>query len=121
MKKIITEIFGFYRNPTDTRIENWSWSKNIKYLGYVFLIDLVCSLFIALLEWAFLDKDSSPVDTDMIVYRQNTLRYLLLGTIVFAPLLEEIIFRLPLRYNKFYALFINRKKWDFIFKFIYFL
>lgn len=57
----------------------------------------------------------------MIEYRHNTLKYLLITTFIIAPIAEEIVFRLPLRYNKFYALFISRKKWDVIFKFLVYL
>lgn len=50
-----------------------------------------------------------------------TLSNLFFLAVVTAPLLEELIFRYPLRYNQFFSRFISREKWNRIFPYLVYI
>lgn len=116
MKKFIQELFSFYRNPTDTRVKDLSIANNIRHLLYVLLIDILC--FIILLPGLHYLISNKIINEDIstIVYKENTLLYNLIIAGFIIPFAEEILFRLPLRYNKIYQLFITKNFWNIRFK-----
>jgi hypothetical protein len=65
-----------------------------------------------------INKIEPIVTNTRIIYEDNKLLPMFIAASLWAPLIEEVIFRLGLRYNKFYSVFINRKRWDFIFRFL---
>ncbi|MRI63118.1 CPBP family intramembrane metalloprotease [Ornithobacterium rhinotracheale] len=116
MKTIFFEIVEFIKNPTDQRIDHYSLAKNLQYLFIVLLIDILINLVFYEPLILLLDKVEPMVMEPRIIYSQNTFWVKLFLYSVFAPLSEEIIFRLWLKYRKFYHFFISRNKWDRIFK-----
>lgn len=121
MKKIIQEILTFYKNPKDTRSENLSIKNNIKYIFYTFVLNIIVSLPIILSLIYLVDYDSLPKDTERIDYNSNTIWLTTLSIVILVPLFEEIIFRLPIRYNKLYSFLFTRKTWTYIFKTLVYL
>lgn len=120
MKKYFTELFNFYKNPKDERIANYTLRKNIKYILFTFFVDL--SLFIILFPFLYylLKNNLIPEDFERIDYADNTFFKSLLIVAFLVPFVEEIIFRLPIRYNKLYAYFISTKVWNNLFKILVF-
>lgn len=118
MRKFITEVFDFIKNPKDQRIENWSIGKNVKYIIYVLALDLLINIVLFLPILFLLDAAESIISETRIDYSEMSLGYALLLVGLLVPIIEEIIFRLPLRYNKLFSYFISRNKWDRIFRFL---
>lgn len=116
MKKIFFEIVEFIKNPIDQEIGNYSLTKNLRYLFIVLLIDILINLVFFVPLILLLDKVEPMVTEPRIIYSQNTFWVKLFLYSVFAPLLEEIIFRSWLKYHKSYHFFISRNKWERIFK-----
>jgi|LakMenE01Jun11ns_1017448.scaffolds.fasta_scaffold9888485_1 hypothetical protein len=118
MKKIILEVLSFIKNPDDQRIENWSLKTNIKYIFYILFFEFILNMVVINAIIYVINKIEPIVTNTRIIYEDNKLLPMLIAASLWAPLIEEIIFRLGLRYNKFYSVFINRKRWDFIFRFL---
>lgn len=120
MKKYFIDLFRFYKNPKDERIDNYTLKKNIKYIIITFLLDL--SLFIILFPFLYyLSKNNLiPEDVERIDYADNTFYKSLIIVAFLVPAIEEIIFRLPMRYNKLYAYVIPVKVWNVLFKILVF-
>ena len=118
MKKIILEVFDFIKNPEDTRIENWSLKTNIKYIFYILFFEFILNLVVINSMLYVINKIEPIITNTRIIYEDNKLLPMLIAAALVAPLVEELIFRLVLRYNVFYSIFINRKRWDIIFRFL---
>lgn len=116
MKNYFIELYQFYKYPTDERIEGYSLKKNIKYILYTSLVDFIAFLLIFPLLYYLLKNNLVPEDYENIIYKDNQIVSAIIVISVLVPLIEEMIFRLPLRYNKFYKLFITRESWNYIFK-----
>ena len=121
MKTYFIELFNFYKNPKDVRIKNYTLIKNIKYILYTFLADLSLTLIFFPFLYLLSKNNLIPEDFERINYTDNTLLKSLMVIAVFVPLLEEIIFRFPIRYNKLYRYFISAKVWDFLFKILVYI
>ncbi|WP_175623206.1 CPBP family intramembrane glutamic endopeptidase [Chryseobacterium schmidteae] len=121
MKTYFIELFNFYKNPKDVRIKNYTLIKNIKYILYTFLADLSLTLIFFPFLYLLSKNNLIPEDFERINYTDNTLLKSLMVIAVFVPLLEEIIFRFPIRYNKLYRYFISAKLWDFLFKILVYI
>ena len=46
MKNILLEVYYFIKNPTDQRIENWTFKKNVKYILVILCFELVINALI---------------------------------------------------------------------------
>ncbi|WP_373747956.1 CPBP family intramembrane glutamic endopeptidase [Kaistella sp.] len=121
MKTYFIELFNFYKNPKDLRIKNYTLIKNIKYILYTFLADLSLTLIFFPFLYLLSKNNLIPEDFERINYTDNTLLKSLMVIAVFVPLLEEIIFRFPIRDNKLYRYFISAKVWDFLFKILVYI
>lgn len=120
MLKILLEVWDFIKNPKDERIQNWTLVKNIQYILILFLFELLLNFFVFIPIFSLLDYYELIVTDSRIDYEYNTLNSILFFGIVFAPLIEELIFRAGLRYNAFLKIFISQHKWQRWFKyFIY--
>jgi hypothetical protein len=118
MKKIILQLLSFIKNPEDQRIENWSLEINIKHIFYILFFEFIINFVIINSIIYVINKIEPIVTNTRIVYEDNKLLPMLIGAALYAPIIEEIIFRLGLRYNMFFSIFISRKRWDIIFKFL---
>lgn len=121
MKTYFIELFNFYKNPKDVRIKNYTLIKNLKYILYTFLADLSLTLIFFPFLYLLSKNNLIPEDFERINYTDNTLLKSLMVIAIFVPLLEEIIFRFPIRYNKLYRYFISAKVWDFLFKILVYI
>lgn len=118
MNKFIKEIISFYKNPQDIRSSDTSLKKNVQAILYIFFIDFIIFLPILLGLFYLSEHDILPIDSKLIDYSSNTIWAATLSIVILVPILEEIVFRLPLRYNWLYSKFISRKNWNIIFKFL---
>lgn len=116
MKNYLIDLYQFYKNPNDERIKDYSFNKNIKYILYTSLVDFAIFLLLFPFLHYLLENNLIPEDIEKISYKDNTIISSIIIIAVLVPLMEEIIFRLPLRYNRFYALLIPRKIWNYIFR-----
>lgn len=118
MKEIILNVLDFIKNPKDQRIENLTFRKNIKYILYILFFELIVYAIIYFPLIYFINKVEPILYETRIDYKSNSLTQTLIITAIVVPIFEEIIFRLALKYNKIFALFLNRSNWNFIFKFL---
>jgi len=118
MIEILRELFNFIKNPTDTRIENWSLQKNVKYFFAFLGFELIINLLIITPLWLLLNWVDPIITKLRIDYTKNTLLETLLVGIFLAPILEEYLFRYALRYNALFASIIKRNTWDKIFRYL---
>ncbi|WP_413534128.1 CPBP family intramembrane glutamic endopeptidase [Empedobacter brevis] len=118
MKIYLQQLIAFYKNPTDERIKDYSIKKNIVYIIYTFLLDFILCLPILLLMYVLELLNLSPKIIEKLDYRTETLPFIIIFSIFFVPILEEIIFRFPLRRNSLFAKFITEKQWKNIFRYL---
>jgi membrane protease YdiL (CAAX protease family) len=102
MKKILFEVFKFIKSPNDQRIENWTFKKNIKYITYILLFELLLNFVIFFPLFYLLDKVEPIISESRIDYEHNTLLHGIIGISILGPIIEEFIFRYILRYNKLF-------------------
>jgi membrane protease YdiL (CAAX protease family) len=121
MKDIILEVFNFIKNPKDERVENWTLQKNVNFIVCILAFELLINTLIYFPILYFLNKVEPIISDSRIDYGNNSLISMLLISAFFIPIFEELVFRLPLRYNKFFAVFINKSNWNKRFRFfVYF-
>lgn len=116
MKNYLIDLYQFYKDPNDKRIKDYSLNKNIIYILYTSLVDFAIFLLLFPFLHYLLENNLIPEDIEKISYKDNTIVSSIIIIAVLVPIMEEMIFRLPLRYNRFYALFMPRKIWNYIFK-----
>lgn len=116
MKNYLIDLYQFYKDPNDKRIKDYSLNKNIIYILYTCLVDFAIFLLLFPFLHYLLENNLIPEDIEKISYKDNTIVSSIIIIAVLVPIMEEMIFRLPLRYNRFYALFLPRKIWNYIFK-----
>lgn len=121
MKEILFEVFTFFKNPNDDRIENWTIKKNLKYLFVLLIFELVIFALIYFPLLYLLNETEPFLFETRIDYNNNTFLQTLLITAIVVPLTEEFIFRYLLRYNKLFSKLLNRNKWNFIFKYLVYI
>ena len=115
MKNYLIDLYQFYKNPNDERIKDYSLNKNIIYILYTSLVDFAIFLLLFPFLHYLLENNLIPEDIEKISYKDNTIVSSIIIIAVLVPIMEEMIFRLPLRYNRFYGLFLPRKIWNYIF------
>lgn len=121
MKKVILEVFNFIKNPNDERIENWSWRKNANYLFYILVFELSINFLVFFPILYILNIVDPIISETRIDYKENSLIYILIITAFLVPIVEELIFRLPLRHNKVFSILISKKKWNTIFRYLIYI
>lgn len=100
IKEEIIDLFRFLRKPKDAALRDAPTSKKWKLWTTTLLLELVFSTIIVVLL-ALLDSFVVPLDyTDSLL--EEHIIVVFLAMCVFAPLFEEFIFRLPLRYRNNY-------------------
>lgn len=121
MKEYIRELINFYKTPKDVQYLGITLLKNIKFILLTILLELVVFIIIFPFLFYISEQKILPEDFSKIEYKDNTLINTLIITAFVIPIIEELIFRFPLRYNKLYSFFIKRSIWDKIFKYIVYL
>ncbi|KOY86597.1 hypothetical protein AD998_10975 [bacterium 336/3] len=128
MRKVIndfwifsSEFLEFIKHPTDSRIINYNIKKNVKYIGYILIIELLISIIIIFPIISILEWIEPIIETKRINYKESTLIYAIVGGVIVAPIIEEITFRLILRYKLVIKKIIIRNTWDKIFKYLVYI
>jgi hypothetical protein len=100
-KSTVKNFIDYLRNPIDEKEDESTFGNKVRTLIYLFLFSLLAiylyGILLAVLEsihWI----DAGVNENSSIVYRYTYLKLILLGAVV-APVTEELIFRLPLRYK----------------------
>ena len=124
MKKLYYDIFRWIKNPDDIPMDV-DWKKKMKILGQIFILDILVGVIFIGVSY-FIDIYVMKINEDLIDI--NPL-ILLLFAVVVMPVLEEILFRFPLKYKRNYLirgldrLFGGRvkDKWDRSFKYFVYI
>jgi membrane protease YdiL (CAAX protease family) len=111
----IKEIIGFLKKPTDKRFDNQSFKNKAIYVGKFLLIDIIFNLVIILPLLNLIEMFEPLEEESTIFYSLSKFHISLLLIGLAIPILEELVFRLFLRYNKLFSKFISREKWNKIF------
>lgn len=121
MNKFIKEIISFYKNPQDIRSSDISFKSNIRAIINTIILDILISIPIIIALIFIMKSDLLPIDSEYIDYNSNTIWTTILSIVILVPLLEEITFRLPLRYNWLYSKLITRKTWGYFFRILVYI
>lgn len=102
MKHILKSLFSFLRNPKDEKDHNASFSSKVKVFGLLFCFEVLVMILLAGLI-NFLDSsglvDLSEHELGNMMEELPIILMLLMG-VVCVPFLEELIFRLFLKYER---------------------
>lgn len=112
LKNDAAGLWHFVRKPDDIRIHG-SAKNRFLLIFNLLLIELVLHFTIVfpidyLIENFITVQEAHPLSS-------FTLSDLFLLAVITAPLLEELLFRYPLRYHRLFSRFISREKWNRIF------
>lgn len=120
MKTLVKDIYEWLINPDETSLDLDSQSKMIITFKIVLLDILIAIPVIAIsffIHYYVIKLKEPLIDEGLLLF--------FTGAVIFAPIFEELIFRLPLKYNRNYlAKFVDRftngwiaKRWNSIFKY----
>lgn len=125
MKKLLINIFEWIKNPDEKRMD-LSLKEKLSLIGQILFLDVIISIpFLGLtylIHYYVVKLEEPLIDWNPLL--------LILIVVLFLPIVEEFIFRFPLRFERNYlARLINwttkgwlKNKWNTIFKyFLYFL
>src|SRR5690606_21786204 len=103
---MLHDLFNFLKNPQDSLDPNQSLRQKAKSFFLVLGIAILLSVFTAALldilnEFGWINIDSHKIEDFM---KTNSISKIFLLGVVLVPLLEEIIFRLFLRFKSNYLL-----------------
>ncbi|MDG4945208.1 CPBP family intramembrane metalloprotease [Weeksellaceae bacterium KMM 9713] len=103
---MLFDLFNFLKNPQDSQDPNQSLRQKVKsfllVLGIAILLSLITAILLDILnELGWLNIDSHKIEDFM---KTNSISKIFLLGVVLVPLLEEIIFRLFLRFKSNYFL-----------------
>lgn len=102
MKQLLTLILHFLKKPTEESIDNQSVSAKVKWLFLILLIDIPLMFGMGALQaiperLGFIDASQHKL---IELFDRGNLALLVFSVILFAPFLEELIIRLPLRIKR---------------------
>lgn len=115
MKKTLQEFIEFVKTPEDTRCECPD-SHKVRTILLLLLVHFTCSVFLSL-PFLYLLHKYYPIQYNPISYSTNNRFDDVLGMAILAPIIEEYIFRYPLRYNNFLSKLISTENWNKYFKY----
>jgi hypothetical protein len=101
--KSLISIIAFLKHPVEEFADNYKIGTKIKWLFFLLLIDLILMYILIFFQnlpvkYGFIDNDQN-----LMVQRisKGNIYFLTLIVSVAAPIMEELIFRLPLRLKKY--------------------
>lgn len=115
LKNDFFDLISFIRKPNDIQIKTAPRQKLLLIFNLL-IIEIIFSLIFVFPANYIAEKFITVKETE--AFKNLTLFDALFLVVFLAPLLEELIFRYSLRYNKLFSGFINREKWDRIFPFL---
>ncbi len=124
--KIYSDLFCFLKNPDENKIDLSSKSK-WKIIFFILLLDYVIAFSTVIIIDLFEEYEILKLDYNDIFFDKSFIFILVLAGII-VPIIEEFIFRFPLKYQRNYVfraidyLFKNKGKmfWNKYFKFIFY-
>lgn len=116
IKSILLDFFGFLKSPNDVQ-HNWSFGKKLTTFLVIFCIKLLFAYLVIVPLFNHLEK-SFILDQERLDYGFETLASFIGVGVLFAPIVEEGIFRLIQRYQGFTEMVFTREKWDKLFPYI---
>ena len=115
-KSLLTDFFSFLKKPNDYQM-NLSTNERLLIIFKFLLLELLFTLIIVL-PLDYLIDEFITIKTPGLDYRLKTFFSIILLMVLLVPFLEEIIFRLVLRYNSLFSKYISREKWNRFFPFL---
>lgn len=112
-KYIALDFFNFLKKPNDRQIEISTKDKIILLFKFL-LFELVLTCIIIIPLDYFINR-LIKVKSESLDYKQNTIYMVFILIVLLVPFIEEVIFRLVLRYNSIFKRIIIRDKWDRLF------
>ncbi|MDR2847562.1 MAG: hypothetical protein LBV39_00500, partial [Bacteroidales bacterium] len=94
-KAIVRSFVSFLYQPSDFKEERKSVFSYILAFGFIYL----CAIGIRFVTLAIVNKLGTPIPRTIPPIDQSTLRFVLLGSFI-SPVIEEFLFRYPLKYTK---------------------
>lgn len=116
LKEILQDFCGFAKRPTDVQYD-WSIVKKTVTILILFCIEL-CFTFAVLAPLHDHISELYIISQSRIQYPSHIAANLFAAAVIMGPLLEEILFRLVLRYQGFTEMIFSRAKWDRLFPYL---
>ena len=109
MTETLKELFNFFKNPTLEKDLNTNFLYRLKKFFTIFFVCLITSffltIFISIIEkTGLVNTENHSVES---LYKRATPFYFFMYAVIFAPLIEEAIFRAPLtlfKQNNYYKI-----------------
>ena len=87
--------------------------EKMQYIFYILVFELSIN-FLVFFPILYILNIVDPIIYDTrLDYKENSLFYILIITAFLVPIVEELIFRLPLRHNKVFSILISKKKMEY--------
>jgi membrane protease YdiL (CAAX protease family) len=130
IKAVIADFFEFFKNPQENFTESLSAKQKWKILFSILLLDFILVFFasgiLSFIDSFLFELNSDPIED---IFSNKGVFSIILMAVVIVPLIEELIFRFPLKYERnlvfhfFDFLTKNRAKtlWFKYFKIIFYL
>jgi len=118
LKNIFLDLIKFIKHPKDEQL-NYTKSLILKTIGIILIIEILFT-FLIIVPLNYGINSVLNIKTPRFEYRY-TLLFALGMYVLIIPLLEEIFFRLFLRYNGLNKLIFKKEKWEKLFPFFVYL
>ena len=109
IKRQLATIIEFICKPNDMQIQSSAMDK-LKFFLFILVLDIAIVGLLSILIHFILQYVPIDIESNLVnqIILSSTPAFALLITVVFAPLIEEFIFRFFLRYDKMFPLLIYR-------------
>lgn len=105
LKQVFNDFIAFLKSPDEESVPEKSSGSKLKHIGLLYLIEMpVIVLFIitlGIIEHYKLIDTGEHMGEELLKYSYATI---LLLAVIAGPLIEEVIFRLPLKYRRNYLI-----------------
>ena len=101
IKTIVKDFFEFFKNPQENFTETLSTKQKWKILFSILLLDFILVIFasgiLSFIDSFLFELESDPIED---IFSNKGAFSIILMAVVIVPLIEELIFRFPLKYER---------------------
>jgi hypothetical protein len=104
MKKAIQHIYNFFLKPEQDSFSGQTITDKIKWLLFLLVIEMPLMFAVGYLQQTLAEKGLLDLENHLVMkfIKENSKIVIIILLILVGPFIEELIFRLPLRFKKAY-------------------
>lgn len=104
MKKAIQLIYKFFLKPEQDSFSGQTFTDKIKWLLFLHVIEMPLMFAVGYLQQVLAEKGLLDLENHLVMkfIKENSKSVIIILLILVGPFVEELIFRLPLRFKKAY-------------------